>query len=94
MSNIELIESLDRPSGLVPGQARARKAWVSAVDNQTKEKLRSLESDVRFEVYEELDRDVLTKYIEILRVNNADNTVSDLEQTMNEAGKFVASQLK
>lgn len=48
----------------------ARKAWSFIIDEQTKEMLQSVSSDVRFIYYKELDNLVIKHYNEIRKFEN------------------------
>lgn len=83
-------DNVGRPSGLVPIQTKARKAWISCsssrfshVTSQVTDRLE------RFELYKAMDDEVVEVYTKMLADANLHHTKVDVEQTLLDAAALV-----
>ena len=91
MFNIDDInrDNFNRPhSGLAPYQTRARKAWVAFAPDSFREYAKKLESGIRFELYSELDDDVMKEFVVLCREG------VEGDEAMVRAGEAVGANLK
>lgn len=83
-------DNVGRPSGLVPIQTKARKAWVSCSSSRFSHVASKLTDRLeRFEFYKAIDDEVVGVYTKMLADANHTNTKVNTEQTLLDAAAFV-----
>lgn len=73
-------------------QNLARKSWVDCASPKLKSYFKSIEREARFVIYDELDKHVMDKVIEISKQKRNQNIKFVYEQLFTEAAKIIIEQ--